>query len=268
MKVDRTPRLIAIAISHYCEKARWAMDYLEIDYVEEDHAPPFHKQYTSQQGGSSVPVLVTEKEAFTDSKDILHYLDRISEDKKLYPADPELRSRVEALEKLFDEKLGVVTRTVGYYYAIQQPLKVAIQRGLGGFPHKRLNQEAIAWGLKAPLTEKIKAILAFPKIPQLLAQFYEIDTAAKNAAMQEIREVFATVDKELAEDRQYLVGDCFTAADLTFAALASPILRPPNHPFYDSRLSKLSPERASQIEKLRATPAGQLALRLYRDERK
>ncbi|MEO0685263.1 MAG: glutathione S-transferase N-terminal domain-containing protein, partial [Cyanobacteria bacterium J06649_11] len=64
-------------ISHYCEKARWAMDYLEIDYLEEDHAPPFHKQYTSQHGGSSVPVLVTEKEAFTDSKDILHYLDRI-----------------------------------------------------------------------------------------------------------------------------------------------------------------------------------------------
>ncbi|MEN9520669.1 MAG: hypothetical protein RLZZ381_3257, partial [Cyanobacteriota bacterium] len=36
------PLLIAIAISHYCEKVRWAMDYLDIEYVEENHASPFH----------------------------------------------------------------------------------------------------------------------------------------------------------------------------------------------------------------------------------
>ena len=79
------PRLIAIAISHYCEKVRWAMDYLDIDYVEEDHAPPFHRQYTSRHGGTTVPVLVTSKKALTDSHDILQYLDSISESTKLYP---------------------------------------------------------------------------------------------------------------------------------------------------------------------------------------
>ncbi|MEL6929835.1 MAG: glutathione S-transferase family protein [Cyanobacteria bacterium J06600_6] len=245
------PKLIAIAISHYCEKARWAMDYLEIDYLEEDHAPPFHRQYTSQHGGTSVPVLITENKAFTDSRDILHYLDRISQDKKLYPEDSELRNQVEAFEKLFDEKLGVAARTVGYYYAIQQPLKIAI-----------------AWGLKAPIIEKIKAILIFPKIPQKLKQLYKINSDTKNAAMQDIKEVFAVVDRELAAGQKYLVGDRITAGDLTFAALAAPILRPPNHPFYDSRLSKLSPERATSIAELRATPAGQLALRLYRENRK
>ena len=123
------PRLITIAISHYCEKARWALDYLEIDYVESAHAPPFHRQYTSCHGGSSVPVLVTENKAFTDSKDILHYLDSISDHQKLYPADLGLRSRVETWEKLFDEKLGIATRTVGYYYALEKPLAVANRLG-------------------------------------------------------------------------------------------------------------------------------------------
>ena len=127
------------------------MDYLEIDYIEEDHAPPFHRQYTSRHGGTTVPVLVTPEKALTDSHDILQYLDSVSKFKKLYPADIQLRDRVESWEKLFDEKLGVATRTYGYYYAIQQPLKVAI-----------------AWGIKAPMIEKIKAISAFPKIPQLL----------------------------------------------------------------------------------------------------
>ena len=206
MTADNTPQLIAIAISHYCEKARWAMDYLGIDYVEEDHAPPFHQQYTSRHGGSSVPVLVTEDKAFTDSTDILHYLD-ISTGRKLYPEDLELRERIETLEKLFNEKLGVATRTWAYYYAIQQPFKVAI-----------------AWGLKAPLIERARAILSFPQIPQILKQFYGINSATKDAAMQDIKEVFTVVERKLASGQKYLVGDCFTAADLTFAALASPFL--------------------------------------------
>ena len=250
-KSDKNPpRLIAIAISHYCEKARWAMDYLDIDYIEEDHAPPSHRQYTSRHGGTTVPVLVTSDKALTDSHNILQYLDRISESRKLYPEDSELRDRVEEWEKLFDEKLGVATRNWAYYYAMQQPLKVAI-----------------AWGSKAPSIEKIKAIFAFPKIPQILKQFYNITPATKDAALQEIREIFALVSKELDSDRKYLVGNSLTAADLTFAALSSPILLPSNHPFYDSQLSKLSSERIATIEELRATPAGKLVMNMYREHR-
>ena len=85
--------------------------------------------------------------------------------------------------------------------------------------------------------------------------------------MQDIEEVFALVERELATGQKYLVGDSLTAADLTFAALASPVLRPPNHPFYDSSLFKLSAESASKIKALRATPAGELVLRIYRDNR-
>ena len=247
--IKQKPRLIAIALSHYCEKVRWAMDYLEIDYIEENHAPPFHRKYTANYGGTTVPVLVTGDKALTDSHDILQYLDSISET-KLYPKDPQLRQQVETLEKLFDEKLGVATRTWGYYYAIQKPLTVAI-----------------AWGIKAPLTEKIKSILAFPKIPQLLKQFYNITPETKDAALKDIREVFATVSNKLSSGKQYLVGDSLSAADITFAALASPILRPPNHPVYSSELSKMSPERLSVVEELRSTPAGELALRMYREQR-
>ena len=242
------PRLIAIAISHYCEKARWAMDYLDIDYIEEDHAPPFHRQYTSRHGGTTVPVLVTSDKALTDSHNILQYLDSISKSTRLYPEAA--GDRVKEWEKLFDEKLGVATRTYGYYYAMQQPLKVAI-----------------AWGIKAPVMEKIKAVFAFPKIPQILKQFYNITPAAKDAALEEIQEIFAQVSQELNSGQKYLVGNSLTAADLTFAALSSPVLRPPNHPFYDSRLSKLSSARVATIEELRATPAGQLAMNIYREHR-
>ncbi|MCC0178979.1 glutathione S-transferase family protein [Waterburya agarophytonicola K14] len=185
-----------------------------------------------------------------DSHDILQYLDSISGEKKLYPEDPHLRNRVETLEKLFDEKLGVAIRTWSYYYAIQKPLAIAI-----------------AWGINAPLIEKIKTAIALPKIPQLLQQFYNVTPETKDAALKKIREVFALVSQEINSGQQYLVGDCLSAADITFAALASPILRPQNHPVYSSQLSKMSPERVSVIEELRSTPAGKLATNLYEQHR-
>ena len=239
-------RLIAIAISHYCEKVRWALDYLNIEYVEENHAPPFHRQYTSRYGGTSVPVLVTKDQAFTDSHDILQYLDSISEDKKLYPKNSQLRHSVETLEKLFDEKLGVATRLYGYYYAIQKPLTVSL-----------------AWGIKAPLIERIKVIFALTKIPKTLKQFYNVTPETKDAALEDIREVFQVVNSKIDSGQKYLVGDRLSAADIAFAALASPVLRPPNHPVYSSNLAKMSPERLSVVEELRSTPAGELVMGLY-----
>ena len=244
------PLLIAIALSHYCEKVRWALDYLNIDYVEEDHTPLFHRQYTSRYGGTTVPVLVVENKALTDSHDILKYLNEVSEDKKLYPENSRLCDRIKTLEKLFDEKLGVATRIWGYYYAIQKPLTIAI-----------------AWGINAPLTEKIKTIISFPKIPQLLKQIYNITPETKDVALKDIKEIFAIVNQELSSGQQYLVGDRLSAADITFAALASPILRPPNHPVYSNDLSKMSDERLSVVRELRSTPAGELVMRMYREHR-
>lgn len=244
------PRLIAIAVSHYCEKVRWALDYLDVDYVEENHAPPFHKKYTSGYGGSSVPVLVMDDKSLTDSQDILHYLDSVDSDKQLYPQETELRQQVETLEELFNSKLGVATRRWAYYYALQKPVFMAI-----------------AWGKGASLIEKIKCAIAAPKTFNFLKQNYNATPKGKDTALQDIREVFALVNQRLSSGQKYLVGDRPYAADLTFAALASPVLRPQNHPVYNPQLSKLPPEMVAVIEELRATPAGELVLRLYREHR-
>ena len=68
-------RLITISISHFCEKARWALTKLQVPYVEEAHIPPFHLLATSRVGGKTTPVLVTKKEVFTNSTEIWKYLD-------------------------------------------------------------------------------------------------------------------------------------------------------------------------------------------------
>ncbi len=103
-------QLITIPISHYCEKVRWAMDYLdslhnggsERSYIEKAQMPPFHHWATGKHGGQSVPVLVTETVSIHDSTEILHYLDRESGG-KLYPEHSEVATE---LETLFNDRLG------------------------------------------------------------------------------------------------------------------------------------------------------------------
>ncbi len=70
-------RLITIPISHYCEKARWALGRAEVDYVEEPHLQVFHVVASRRAGGAgTTPVLVTaDAGVLGDSADILAYAD-------------------------------------------------------------------------------------------------------------------------------------------------------------------------------------------------
>ncbi len=91
-------RFITFRVSHYCEKASWALDRSGFPYVEECHIPLLHRLKTTPLGGKSVPVLVTDAGIFTTSSEILKYLDQIvSADAKLYPSEPELYHEVCAL---------------------------------------------------------------------------------------------------------------------------------------------------------------------------
>ncbi len=245
-------KLITINISHYCEKVRWALDYLNVEYIEEHHAPPFHRVHTKKYGGVTVPVLVTEQQNFCDSTDILRYLNSIApEDKKLYPNDIKLRKEVEQLEELFDSQLGVATRCLGYYFALQNSWKVPL-----------------IWTKGTSWSEKIGCILSFPMIVKMLKHSYQVNETQKNIALQNIKNIFSIVDKKLAPEKKYLVGDKISAADISFAALAAPLLRPRNHPIYSAKTNNTSQEMVNIVKDLRKTRPGKFALRLYSKSRR
>ena len=69
-------RLISIPMSHYCEKARWGLERLGIEYYEERHLQVFHYPRTYWfSRGPNVPVLIDKENVVNDSTTILQYLD-------------------------------------------------------------------------------------------------------------------------------------------------------------------------------------------------
>ena len=80
-------RLITIPISHYCEKARWALERADIPYREERHVQLIHRIAARRAGGGqTVPVLVTPEGTLGESEDILRWVDgRTEPERWLFP---------------------------------------------------------------------------------------------------------------------------------------------------------------------------------------
>jgi glutathione S-transferase len=249
-------RLITIPVSHYVEKVRWALEYLQIPFQESPQMPPFHRSAVKKYGVTTVPVLVADSLAEplrmrivkTDSTDILRYLDTLHPG-KLYPPDPELQALSTELETLFNLTLGVSTRCWGYSYILTRELL---------YPR---------WTLGVPFWQKLLFPLIFPKVEPIIRENFKITATSATESYQEIIGVFERVTEVLSDGRKYLLGDRLSAIDITFAALAVPILQPPEQYIPSEPIESLPPQMQADIRHCRSTPAGEFGLRLYRENR-
>ncbi len=248
-------RLITIGVSHYCEKARWALERHGVPFREERHPPAWHILAVKRHGGGrTVPVLITPEGAvLDDSTEILQWLDAQQAEpaRRLYPEEHEARAEVEALEDLFDERLGPHTRRLAYLHALDDPMLVpTVTAGVG-----RL--------------ERALFRATRPAVVALMRRAMRIDAAGAERSRGKLEEVLQGAEERLSEGARYLVGDRFTAADLTFAALYGPLVMPPEYGFEGlPALEELPPPMRALVDEARARPAGAFALRLYREERR
>jgi glutathione S-transferase len=237
-------------LSHYCEKARWRLDRTGFPYREESHAPLVHRIFTTRNQGSSVPVLLHESKSLTDSAQILAYVDATSGGGVLYPHDATLRQEVEAWEAKLDRGLGPHVRRWAYGYLLSE--------------RKLL---AASWSQGVPRAEAALVPLVLPVARLLIRRGYRISPDAVEHSFARVGEVFAEVAARLKDNGRYLVGDRFSAADLTFAALAAPVLFPAECRAAMPVFEVLPAAMQKDIVQFRETAAGQFALRLYQRER-
>lgn len=242
------PILITMPHSHFCEKARWALDISGVDYAEEAHPPLFHWMATVRRGGRSVPVLVHNGRSYTDSTDILLHLDGLGA--KLYPHESDLRSEVLQLEDEFDLTLGPHARRWAYAQLL---------------PHSALLLKAMT-----PDTARFERTLLptiLPIAKSLIRKSLRISEQSALRSLSLIDQVFGQVEQRLQEGGSYLVGNRFTAADLSFASLAAPALLPPQYRGQMPDLEEVPQSMRDQVVRLRKTVAGRYALRLFEEHR-
>jgi glutathione S-transferase len=216
--MSERPVLWHIPVSHYNEKVRWALDYKGVEHERRAPPPPSHMAvslWLTRGSSYTFPVLQLDGRAIGDSTEIIAALEERHPEPPLYPADPEERRRALEIEDFIDEEIAPHVRLLAFHEAIKEPdqfgklaadmLPPALQRG----PGRRI---------------------AGPFATQFLKLRFRVgDPEAAALARERVEAGLDRIEAELG-DGEYLVGDAFSVADLTAAAIYYPLVFPPEGP--------------------------------------
>lgn len=246
-------KLITIPISHYCEKARWALDRAGLTYREERHVQVIHRFAARRAGGGlTVPVLVSGDGTIGESREILAWVDeRTPPEHRLFPTQPGEREEVERLCGRFDEVLGPKGRRLMYVHMFPAR-ELALRFNNQGVPPWEDRAIRLGWPLARRLVGHVLEIRPGVEVEDEAAVWRELDFVAER----------------LGDGRPYLCGERFGAADLTFAALCAPIVVPPDYGVPLPQPDVLPPTMATLVERAREHPAGRYALALFTGHRR
>jgi glutathione S-transferase len=198
--------------SHYNEKARWALDWKGVAHRRIPYLPgPHLPQIKRLSGQNATPVLVMNGAVIAGSARIIDALEREFPERSLYPADPALRERALGVQQRFDDEVGPAVRTAVFSVLIHE------------LDYLR---DVFTKGQPALKRTVYRALL--PLVKPLIAQ-------ANAVTRENVPRAFARTEQALEEAARLIgasgqiAGDAFSVADLTVAALLSP-LSPPAHP--------------------------------------
>jgi glutathione S-transferase len=233
--MDR-PLLWHLPISHYSEKVRWAFDWMRVPHRRRVMPPglqPIGGLLLTRGRVITMPVLVTSTETLVDSTDIVAWLETASPERSLLPADADERARALELEDWFDENVGVSARQWAFSALLTEPEAVA------AFALKQTE-----W---APFEVPTPVFEPFAKL-FLNARYSTGDEAGVEESRVRLIEGLDRLEAEL-NGSSYLVGERFTIADLTAAALFYPLVLPPEGPWQAVRTADFEAFQATVRER-------------------
>jgi glutathione S-transferase len=212
--MTRPPHLLHFRVSHYNEKVRWALDLKGVAHTREALVPGLHiPRVRFVSGQSQIPVLVLDGEVLAGSAKIIDELERRFPEPALYPADAKQRERALELQAHFDEDVAPELRRLFWSCYFDHPAECARMATDGFSSALRLFWRGI-----------------YPVFLPLFRRNMGASGAAIEAARARLGEHFDFLEKQIGTSG-YLVGDAFSVADLTAAAVFTAILRPKGFPY-------------------------------------
>lgn len=212
------PVLWQISISHYSEKARWALDHKRVEHVRRAPLPGTHipiALWLTRGAHPTFPILQLDGRTIGDSTAIIAALEQRFPEPPLYPEGPEDRRRALELESFFDEELGPHIRLLAFHELIGDP------KAFG---------ELAASTAPGPLGQVKGVAGAYARVYTSL-RFGANSDAAAARAREKVLAALDRLESELTRGGgEYLVGERFGVADLTAASLFFPLVGPAEGP--------------------------------------
>lgn len=235
--------------SHYNDKVRWALAFKGLKHERVSHLPGPHQiPIKKLSGQTSTPVLVLDGRAIAGSAVIIDALETKFPEPRLFPADSAGREKALGIVDRFDREVGPATRTAAFTVFVNE-----------------LGYVSRLFGGDASTLKRGIYRMMLPLVKPLMAKTNGVTDPANVAkAFDTIRLTLDWIAQE-THDRFYLVGDRFSVADLTVAALMSPIVKL-EHP--DMRAPEPVPEALMKLlAEWKDHPAVQWVQRQYRENR-
>jgi len=245
------PRLYTFTISHYAEKARWALDYKRVAYDEHRLLPGPHIFVTKRLvPKTAVPVLVDGSRVVQGSSAIIDYAEERWPAEPLTPLDAGDREAALAFERQLDCDFGEALRRAFYADALDRPELVVPLFTQGG-----------------PWWGRLFYRVGFDFVARAIREMYGITEQTAQRDRERLVEQIERLD-EILKGKQYLFGERFSRADLTLAALAAPMFDPPEHPTHWPAPSLYPPRVAELRQRFVGTRLHAHVMRTYREHRR
>lgn len=188
--------LLQFSTSHYCRKARLALGYKKISYQVSNLTPGLHiLKLKPLTGLTTVPVLLPQEtgqiQAIADSTNIFKFLESYCPKPPLFLPSLDQQTEANMLEDWLDESIGTATRFVYYHFRAREG-------------------------------KSIDPTIFSQILIQVVQKQYGITDTTAKLASQRIEIALAELSRRW-EANNYLVGEQLSIADLTAAALLSPL---------------------------------------------
>jgi glutathione S-transferase len=263
-KSVKTPHLITIPYSHYCELSRWALEKGKIEFKEIKYAPGYHAKavgklrsdrenrsessYVGQESGVhggrrkyAVPLLcLPDGKVLRDSWEILEYA---------------MGAPDENWKQVIDQELGIAVRQIAYLALLAPESKHLVSKMISG----------------ASLYERGLWFMFGDKIMDGMRQLMAITPENVKVGQQHVLNILERAGQSLDTNNGSLQSDGgFGATELAFCSLAGISVWPDNFTNGAAPVPKLKDFSASFqdfVGSCRDTTAGQFVLSSYQNQR-
>jgi glutathione S-transferase len=242
------PMLWHIPLSHFNEKVRWALDFKKIPHLRQRVGADYLLRAWRATGHGTLPILFLDGKAIRDSTAIIAALEQRHPEPALYPkSDASLRRALE-LEEYFDEVLGPSLRAAIVTPLFLEDPDLALRVLMTGMPDR--------------------AYRNLRRLGRIFPTYYRFRHNIKTRRLQQDRASVTDALDRISRELQpsgYLVGEAFSVADLTTAAMLGALLQPAELHY---PLALTLPDNLRQYrDEVARHPAAQWSLEIYRRHR-